>query len=298
MWEQSDDPLVEVVKKCGIYEKESMQLTTWKRNITEERLRSWMEKPMHGQYPKQVTNICQTEDAFKWLRQVNLKVETEALLIAAQDQALSTKAHKTYITKVSKDPKCRLCNSRDETVAHLLTGCSKIANTQYLRRHNEVAKLLHWNLCKHFGVNASKKYWMHQPNGVSETQEVKLLWDFDIRTDHYIPAHRPDIVIVEKTEQKKTIMIDVAIPDDRNVISKEREKIEKYEDLRLEVQKLWNTKCEVIPIVVGSLGACSPNLDMYLKKLPGTHARQLLVKAALLGSAHILRRTLNFPESW
>ena len=47
---------------------------------------------------------------------------------------------------------------------------------------------------------------------------------------------RPDIVIVDKIE--KAIMIDVAIPGDKRIIDKEKEKIEKYQNLKREIQRL------------------------------------------------------------
>ena len=38
------------------------------------------------------------------------------------------------------------------------------------------------------------------------------------------------------------MLIDVAIPGDRNVIKKEAEKILKYKDLTIEIQRMWNVK--------------------------------------------------------
>ena len=40
----------------------------------------------------------------------------------------------------------------------------------------------------------------------------------------------------------------------------------------------------------------SPNLEKYLKDLTGKHAIAPLVKAAILGTAHLLRRVLGHPE--
>ena len=48
------------------------------------------------------------------------------------------------------------------------------------------------------------------------TREVKLLWDFNIQTDHEIPARRPDIVIVKKKEATATI-IDISVPGDTRI---------------------------------------------------------------------------------
>jgi hypothetical protein len=43
------------------------------------------------------------------------------------------------------------------------------------------------------------------------------------------------------------MLIDVAVPGDRNVIQKEAEKILKYKDLTIEIQRMWNVNpdCEV-----------------------------------------------------
>ena len=39
-----------------------------------------------------------------------------------------------------------------------------------------------------------------------------------------------------------------------------KQKVEKYQDLRREVARLWNVKAKVVPIVVGALGAVTSNL--------------------------------------
>ena len=56
------------------------------------------------------------------------------------------------------------------------------------------------------------------------------------KCDNVIVERRPDIVIVDKIE--KAIMIDVAIPGDKRIIDKEKEKIEKYQNLKREIQRL------------------------------------------------------------
>ena len=62
-------------------------------------------------------------------------------------------------------------------------------------------------------------------------------------------------------------MIDIAIPGDQNIIMKEPEKIEKYQDLQIELGKTWKLKAEVVPVVVVALGTISLNLKFYLKKI-------------------------------
>jgi hypothetical protein len=53
------------------------------------------------------------------------------------------------------------------------------------------------------------------------------------------------------------MLIDVAIPRDRNVIQKETEKILKYKDLTIEIQLMWNVKTRAIPVIIGATGTIS-----------------------------------------
>ena len=34
-----------------------------------------------------------------------------------------------------------------------------------------------------------------------ENEDYKLLWDFSVRTDHEIGARRPDLVIIDKSDE-------------------------------------------------------------------------------------------------
>ena len=52
----------------------------------------------------------------------------------------------------------------------------------------------------------------------------------------------------------------------------------------------------MIPIVIGCLGAYTPNLSKFLKELPGKHPMDPLLKSAILGSVHLLRRVLALSE--
>ena len=82
---------------------------------------------------------------------------------------------------------------------------------------------------------------MHNPAPVPENATHKILWDFDIHTDHLISARRPDLMIINK---KKRIckIVDSAVPADHRIKLKECEKKDKYLDLRREMKKLWNMK--------------------------------------------------------
>jgi hypothetical protein len=67
------------------------------------------------------------------------------------------------------------------------------------------------------------------------------------------------------------MLIDVTIPGDRNVIKKEAEKILKYIDLRIEIQRMWNVKTKVIPVIIRATGTISKSLRQYLINISGKH---------------------------
>ena len=94
---------------------------------------------------------------------------------------------------------------------------------------------------------------MHNPVPVLENDSHKLLWDFNIQTDHLIPARRPDLIIInQKTRICK--IVDFPVPEDHRINLKESEKNHKYLDLAREIKKLWNMKVTIVPIVIGALG--------------------------------------------
>jgi len=64
-------------------------------------------------------------------------------LCAAQEQALRTNYVKHEIDKTSECPLCRMCGERGETVQHIICGCKKLAQREYKRKHDNVAKLVH-----------------------------------------------------------------------------------------------------------------------------------------------------------
>jgi hypothetical protein len=50
-------------------------------------------------------------------------------------------------------------------------------------------------------------------------------------------------------------VMDVGISEDRNVIKKEAEKrFAKYKDLTVEIQRVWNVKTNVMPVITGTTG--------------------------------------------
>ena len=97
-------------------------------------------------------------------------------------------------------------------------------------------------------------------NKLQENATHKLLWDFNIQTDHLILARRP--------EKKRTCkIVDFAVPADHRIKLKKCEKKDKYLDLARELKKLWNMQVTIIPIVIGPFGTVTKALRKGLEDL-------------------------------
>ena len=81
------------------------------------------------------------------------------------------------------------------------------------------------------------------------------MWDFSVQTDHVIEAERPDLVAVDKKERSCKI-IDIAVPGDCRIEEKEQDKIDKYQDLGRELQKIWNVEVRIIHTISCRLFRC------------------------------------------
>ena len=77
------------------------------------------------------------------------------------------------------------------------------------------------------------------------------------------------------------MLIDVAISGDRNVIKKEAEKILKYKDLAIQIQRVWNVKTKVIPVIISATGTISKSFRKYVRNIPGNHEIKELQKTAI-----------------
>jgi hypothetical protein len=83
-------------------------------------------------------------------------------------------------------------------------------------------------------------------------------------------ANRPDIII-KNMKDKICLLMDVALPSDRNVIQRESEKKLKYKNIiSLEIQGMWNMKCFAIPVITGATGIVTKGQ----KKISGNDTRK------------------------
>ena len=264
-----------------------------KKNGQQQLIDRWSQKPLHGKYTlrSQKADVDQIA-THQWLRSSGLKAETEGFILAAQDQSLFTRNYQANIVKNGADPKCRFCDQYTETIDHLVSGCSILTPTEYKARHDRVGQYLHWKILNFYKIKTEINWYEHKPLPVVEGKNVTILWDFPVHTDRTIQANRPDI-IVKDGQSKTCLLIDMSVPTDQNIAVKEFDKLSKYKDLEIEVQKLWNLKATIVPVIIGALGMIKKGCQKHLDKLPGNPSLQEIQKIVLTSTAHILRRALS-----
>ena len=83
-----------------------------------------------------------------------------------------------------------------------------------------------------------------------------------------IKANKPDIIIKDHINNTCQL-IDMTMPSDRNVSTKEVEKLSKYKDLENEVSKIWIMKTTTLPVEIGALGGIKKGMRSTVDKIPG-----------------------------
>ena len=114
--------------------------TIHERMIT-TRKQKWEGKQLYGRFKRLINNVSH-QKTWTWLRKGNLKRETKSFLIAAQNNAIRTNHIKAGIDKTEQNSRCRLCGDRDETINHIISECSKLAQKEYETRHDWVGKVI------------------------------------------------------------------------------------------------------------------------------------------------------------
>lgn len=262
-----------------------------------DKQQSWASKELHGRFHRELhlTNIDKQASLY-WLETGTIFPETEGFIISIQDRSIATRNHRKFIHREHIDDKCRKCQCSSETIEHILSSCPNLANSKYLQRHNKVATILYIHIIKEFGLPPIEEvpYYKYLPPPVTENNGFTIYWDKSIITDLTIAHNRPDITLIDK-DNKITYLIDVSIPSNNNIDTKYQEKINKYCDLKREVQLMWNMdKVYIVPIIISSMGLIPKNLENMLKliKTPFNICRKMQ-KSVLLDAANIVRSVME-----
>ena len=199
--DQSEERLLRLSKSERILPQYGGPVSTTKKQKKEQKHKQWKEKQLHGKFIREKEEI-RSEETWGQIRKGYLKKETEGLIFAAQEQALRTNWIRKNIDGQEVSEKCRMCGERDESITHLIVECKKLVQEEQKQIPDNIARIVHLELCKKFGLVGEVKWYNHKPASVVENDRIKILWDFNIQTDHVIQHRRPDIVVLYKNGKK------------------------------------------------------------------------------------------------
>ena len=129
--------------------------------------------PLYGQFGRQ-SEDQRNDETWTCLK--------ESLILAAQDQAIRTNYVKAAIDRSQEDSKCRMCKQSNETISQIVSGCPILAQKEYKKRNDNVARAVHWDRSEKYGFERSERWYNHVPDSVLENEDYKMRWDFSVRT--------------------------------------------------------------------------------------------------------------------
>ena len=164
----------------------------YKRARSRMKMDRWREHAYAKHYKIEVYDkvFVDKEATMEMLTKGILAENDERLVIAAQDQALRTNWFRKNIEGDNNiSEMCRLCKAKPETVGHIIAGCETLLHRgSYTERHNSVCALIHYRLCKKYGINLeANNHWAYTPAPIQENNEVLILYDVGIPTAIFVP---------------------------------------------------------------------------------------------------------------
>ncbi|PFX13751.1 hypothetical protein AWC38_SpisGene22140 [Stylophora pistillata] len=159
-----------VIRSEGTVSKEEFK-TSWNN----EQLNNWKDKTLHGQFVREIPETTHVGESWSWLRKADLKIQTEEPIRASQEQAIRTNYVKYHIDKTVESPLCGLCGEKCESVNHIVCEYKKLAQREYKRRHDNVARAVHWKLCEKYHLDKKDKWYEHAPDSETGSTASRLI---------------------------------------------------------------------------------------------------------------------------
>ena len=267
----------------------------WKKRKEKQRDEDLIKKKQQGQS----WEMLQKED-YVWMKSNINPVKTSAI-INMQEQMVETKSWKKKRNLI-EDSKCRMCGEWEETVQHVIGGCTPLAGKEYLSRHNKALMVLAVAWAKKNQILPDDAVWYKidwKKGTVLEKDGMKLVWDFEFKLRKTNAARRPDLIL-ENNKEKKIWMLDMACPMEINKEVKKREKLTKYQQLTFETrERRHGYRVFCIPVIIGCLGGgisdVRKNLDILFegdRRLVDVVLMEMS-KTVVFESESILRKVLS-----
>jgi hypothetical protein len=164
------------------------------------------QKSLHGRYFKELEQPeINIQASHAWLKKSNIHPETEGFIFAIQDRVINTRNYKKHICGLkSIIDKCRICGTEVETIEHIISSCTVLAQSEYKKN---IKKKIYKDTQPHY---------IYKPESCLENDNYKLYFDRTVLTNIHIQRNRPDIIILNK-QQKQAYLLDIAVPNSHNI---------------------------------------------------------------------------------
>ena len=252
------------------------------RHMRDTQRQPWVGKfvTQHWNDPQISNNSYDIFKQWKNIPDIVMSIDT-----SIRQQLLNTKTYRSQkLHEQVEELSCRLCSEKQETVSHVLCGCSHIAQSLYKTRHDKMLRPVYHALLEKYGFDESdySSPWHMQshPQPSKENKEAKILWDIPWQLEKCPKdgANKPDISILDK-KNKEWSLVEGTICTPGTIAERTKCKQNKYSDLRLGIKNLYpGYKVKLITIVFDYLGAYYKDLDKELNVLFGPKVARLTIE--------------------
>jgi hypothetical protein len=146
-----------------------------------------------------------------------------------------------FVTGIIGKPNLKLYWTKDLIFKTLISVAAYGLNwwwgLKYKLMWLRVCAYLHHSICKKLGIETNSD----RPKSVTEYKGITVIWTQRVQTVREFLVNKPHIIVKSK-KGRTCLLIDVAIPLDRNVIQNEAKKNLKYKNLCVEIQRVEHEK--------------------------------------------------------
>ena len=260
-----------------------------KKGVKARRVESYQAKEQQSKVYSEQEKECHL-----WIPQ-NLNPRKTAAIMTMLEQMVETRSWK-QTRGLMEDERCRVCFQHSETVEHLVAGCQKLANSEYVSRHNQVLMILAVAWAKEYGL-------IGQDVGGIEELSLKTReqsWCGILSSNCARRQPQEDQISSWKRKKSRKILIcDMACPQQQNIDMKRMEKLTKYRQIAFETrERRPGYVIKVVPVIIGALVGGMKMLKTELKtvfidqELVGKIAGEMQ-RTVLMDSESIIRRVIS-----
>jgi len=203
-------------------------LTQAKNNIylKETTQQKWLGAftTIQGEDVEMAKDVCKLLQKWRNIPDIVYSVNTNL-----RQQLLPTKTYlKTKLQQQVEELNCRMCSKKQETVTHIMSACSHIAQSLYTSRHDKMLGPYYHFLLSTYGFDHHnhQRPWYEQkpPIPVTENERAKINWniEFHLQKKPENNVNKVDIAVMDK-EKKRWLLIS----DRRKLKQKNTENLER-----------------------------------------------------------------------